>query len=436
MFRIKRLKVGLALAGVLLLVVAFAPWIGKTAAQTPPSTASSLAIPYTATLFDEEGNPIVEGLYDFRFAIYDAETGGNLLWSETQEQVLVREGAVSILLGSVVAIPDQLFEGQALWLAVEVRGPGEGTYTSMNPRQQLSASTPSVEDNPTQANSLSCEHTHLGEVWTGSALVGLLVETPSGNLGGAVFGKTGGLGYGVFGQQQVSLSTTGAGVAGFSNSSSGYGGYFNNTGGGIGVVAESNTNFAMFAAGKDDSFYDKYGDLWVAGDKGEIFAGRSLDLYSNGDIYLDLDDDNNDSSACLYIYNGNDSIVGKTCEDGTKSAVLQTENHGQRAVYVIESPEVWLQDFGTAILLNGQATVTFEPIFAQTINPQMDYHVQLTPLCQKPLLLFVVAKTQVGFTVKGVGLDGNPSNCSFDYMIIAKRLGVEELRLEQVLSEK
>ncbi len=48
------------------------------------------------------------------------------------------------------------------------------------------------------------------------------------------------------------------------------------------------------------------------------------------------------------------------------------------------------------------------------------------------MLLFVTAKTSNAFTVQGVTLAGQPATCSFDYRIVAKRLGYEDLRLEPV----
>ncbi|PWH19325.1 MAG: hypothetical protein DDG59_03220, partial [Anaerolineae bacterium] len=430
------------------------------------------------------------GFYDFQFALYDAESNGSLLWSEVQEQIEVTAGNFNVFLGSGVPLPEGIFARQELWLEVAVRQSGETEFAYLSPRQRFSApSNAQSIDGPAQSNSLSCEHTHFGESWSGTGLAGLLIHTPSGNLGGALYGKTGGIGYGVVGQQDVTSSIAGGGVAGFSDSASGYAGYFENNGGGIGVSAKSNTNygirgesgsgvgvfgksnshdgirgesagtgksgvygynsqngygvfgrstndFGIGAVGVDATPYDTLGDLWLGGDYGEIYAEGYMDLFSNRDIFLDLDDDNNESNACFKIFNGGNSVISQTCENGTKSAVLQTRDYEQRAVYVIESPEVWLQDFGTATLQDGQVTVTFETIFAQTINTELDYHVQLTPLCQEPLILFVVAKNKNGFTVKGVGLDGSPSSCSFDYSVTAKRLGVEELRLEEVSTER
>ena len=68
-----------------------------------------------------------------------------------------------------------------------------------------------------------------------------------------------------------------------------------------------------------------------------------------------------------------------------------------------------------------------EPIFAQTVSLDA-YHVFLTPLGDCPL--YVAEKTPVSFTVRAMG--GQPCEVAFDYRIVAKRLGYEQLRLEAV----
>lgn len=47
------------------------------------------------------------------------------------------------------------------------------------------------------------------------------------------------------------------------------------------------------------------------------------------------------------------------------------------ALSAIESPENWFEDRGGAQLVNGAAVVQLEPIFAQTINTEVDYRVFL-----------------------------------------------------------
>jgi hypothetical protein len=95
----------------------------------------------------------------------------------------------------------------------------------------------------------------------------------------------------------------------------------------------------------------------------------------------------------------------------------------------MESPEVWLEDFGSATLSGGVAVVTIDPIFAEMINTTLDYHIFVTPLGDSKGL-YVAEKGPAGFTVKEQG--GGVSNISFDYRIVAKRLGLEDLRMEVV----
>lgn len=120
---------------------------------------------------------------------------------------------------------------------------------------------------------------------------------------------------------------------------------------------------------------------------------------------------------------------------GSKSAVVKTADHGQRLLYAVESPEVWFEDLGSASLVGGKATVTFDPVFAETVNREEEYHVFVTPLCREPVLLFVTEKNASGFAVRGVTLDGQPAQCSFDYRIVAKRMGYEGVRLEKPAGE-
>ncbi len=112
---------------------------------------------------------------------------------------------------------------------------------------------------------------------------------------------------------------------------------------------------------------------------------------------------------------------------GTKSAVVQTPGYGYRRLYALESPEVLFEDVGTAQLVNGRAVVSIDPVFAQTVNLEQPYQVFLTPqggYCA----LYVAEKTTASFTVRAQ--EGSSCQIAFDYRIIAKRLGYEDVRLE------
>jgi hypothetical protein len=98
-------------------------------------------------------------------------------------------------------------------------------------------------------------------------------------------------------------------------------------------------------------------------------------------------------------------------------------------LYSVESPENWYEDFGSGQLRGGVATVELEPTFAQTVSPEVGYHVFLTPDgdCEG---LYVAQKTPTSFEVRE--LRGGKSNVAFDYRIVAKQKGLESLRLEEV----
>jgi hypothetical protein len=100
-------------------------------------------------------------------------------------------------------------------------------------------------------------------------------------------------------------------------------------------------------------------------------------------------------------------------------------------MYAVESPGVWFEDFGSASLVNGVAEVSFETIFAETVNLEVDYHVYVTPLgdCAG---LYVAAKTPGSFEVRELG--GGSASVDFDYRIVARRLGYEDVRAERARS--
>jgi hypothetical protein len=383
------------------------------------------AVPYTGHLTAPDGQPVADGEYDFRFEIYDGVVGGQPLWAETHRGLNVRAGGFVAPLGSVTSLPMTL-DGKKLWLAISVRGPGEGTFTLLSPRQPLAETGADGTASP-QAGPV-CPHTHWGETWTGSGVAGLILQNPSlthtvyvpGWLS-AVLAVSETLG-GVHGK-----STQNIGVLGESSS-------------GPGVYGKSATGQGGFFESGQDHY-----DLFLGGHVGRINTdpadqNSDLILSANNNVDVRLDNDGGEEAlftvwgsayeACNIRENGNLKCFG------TKSAVVETAEHGARQLYAMESPEVWFEDVGSAALTRGEATVAFESIFAETVNLSTDYHVYLTALCQEPVLLFVTAKTQAGFTVKGVNLDGKPSTCGFDYRVVAKRLGYEDVRLARDIDRR
>lgn len=112
---------------------------------------------------------------------------------------------------------------------------------------------------------------------------------------------------------------------------------------------------------------------------------------------------------------------------GSQSAVVPVDGGSHKvALYVVESPENWFEDAGSAQLSNGEVIVTLEPTFGKTVNAEMEYHVFLTPNgdCRG---LYVFRKSPTSFEVRELG--GGTSSIAFDYRIMAKRKGYEGVRL-------
>jgi hypothetical protein len=127
--------------------------------------------------------------------------------------------------------------------------------------------------------------------------------------------------------------------------------------------------------------------------------------------------------------------IGGSCEimagghlicSGTKSAAVPLDDGRQVALYAVEATENWFEDAGAGKLSNGTATITLDPTFAQTVNTATEYHVFLTPEgeCEG---LYVTNKTHTGFEVRE--LRGGHSDTAFDYRIMARRKGYENIRL-------
>jgi hypothetical protein len=97
--------------------------------------------------------------------------------------------------------------------------------------------------------------------------------------------------------------------------------------------------------------------------------------------------------------------------------------------YSVQSPENWMEDFGSGVLQKGVAVVQIDPAFAETVSETADYHVFLTPKADSKGL-YVINETANSFEVRESG--GGTSSLTFDYRIVAKRRGYEAQRLTDV----
>jgi len=126
------------------------------------------AFTYQGQLLD--GGSPANGSYDFRFRLYNAVSGGGQVGSTlTLQDLVVSEGVFITQLdfGSV-------FDGAALWLDIGVRpGASTGSFTSLSPRQSLTATPYALHSQSTgalQGNAVSGVAPASGQVlkWNGS----------------------------------------------------------------------------------------------------------------------------------------------------------------------------------------------------------------------------------------------------------------------------
>jgi hypothetical protein len=117
---------------------------------------------------------------------------------------------------------------------------------------------------------------------------------------------------------------------------------------------------------------------------------------------------------------------GDFAASGTKSAVMRTSK-GTTLMYAMESAEVWFEDFGEGMLINGQADIELDPFFLETVtideNHPMKVFIQLNDECNGTY----VKTSFTGFTV--YELQQGRSNASFTYRVVAKRKGYEDERM-------
>ncbi|HEX4954830.1 MAG TPA: hypothetical protein VF017_15680 [Thermoanaerobaculia bacterium] len=125
-------------------------------------------------------------------------------------------------------------------------------------------------------------------------------------------------------------------------------------------------------------------------------------------------------------------VEGNFVATGSKSAVVRTASYGARQLYSMESPENWFEDFGRAALVNGRAAVAIDEVFAETVNIGEGYLVFLTPKgdCNG---LYVAKQTATSFEVRE--LNGGRRSIGFDYRLVAKRKGYEDVRLQAIAIE-
>ena len=190
-------------------------------------------IPIQGRLTDPAGNPL-NGDFQISFRLYLDDTGGTAVCYDLNEVTVTNGLFTSEILGNCPAE----INGQQLYLSIEVETDGE-----MSPRQPIYATPYAWSLRPGAVISASIGAEPL-----------LHLETWSSN------GR---------GLRSYAMSQTGVnyGIVGASRSPDGFGGYFYNNGGGVGLFSSTNsfTNFGFIGMQADYYSKDDYTDFYQSG---------------------------------------------------------------------------------------------------------------------------------------------------------------------------
>jgi hypothetical protein len=127
-------------------------------------------------------------------------------------------------------------------------------------------------------------------------------------------------------------------------------------------------------------------------------------------------------------FHGGVFVDGSLVVTGPKSAAVSHPDGTRRLLFCLESPEGWLEDFGTGEVADGWGEVRLDPGFAEVAATDT-FHVFLTPLgdCGG---LFVGERREDGFVVREQ--QGGASSVPFSYRVVARRRDTPVERLPRV----
>jgi hypothetical protein len=397
---------------------------------------------------------------EMAFSIYPDTLGSAADWSETQTEVVVKEGIFNVLLGAVDTIPSAVFDGNIKYLGVQVESDPE-----MRPLKPIvsvayayragAVNCSDCDDRFVNVEGpdsvfVSSSRAFLGRSSGSHSSSNIGIEGWAKNSNGPAYG-----GYFVVDSSATATeANSGIRVNGYGasdqitygahvtarNYSSGhvYGGAFSAFGDGSGE------HFGLLAAAYGSSSASAHGSYGSAyststgaayGIQGEAMNSSSGQAIG-GHFYVH-EAGSGSKYGVLAIapvlngyagyFQGRVMVTDALTVLGDKSAAVKVDNGEYRLLYSQESPENWFEDFGEGRLADGKTVIQIDPLFAQTVNTSVKYHVFLTPQ-DEPLTLAVANKTATSFEV--IGPAG--ANISFSYRIVAKRKGYENIRLAKM----
>ena len=112
--------------------------------QKTVKAATNNVVNFQARILQANGAVVADGAYNVEFKIYDASSGGNLLWTETYtggDKIVTKNGYVTTALGTVHPFDNHIPNWSSkLYLSLNIGGTGAPSWDGeMNPRMLITA---------------------------------------------------------------------------------------------------------------------------------------------------------------------------------------------------------------------------------------------------------------------------------------------------------
>ncbi len=256
---------------------------------------------YQGRLMDD--GRLANGTYDFRFRLYDANTGGHQVGPTViRNDIPVRNGLFNVTL-DFGSIP---FQGEARWLQIEVRpGTSTGSYTTLAPRQPIQAVPYALSLRPGAVISSTGADVHINRTVRWSPSLPYYFT------------------YGVYANaKNGGANTWSYGVYGATEDPKGFGGYFHN---------QASGGAALYARAGSDSAPDLIlGRNAADADNGVIASepddsDSDLVLRTNDTLRIDLDADKSGDDADFEIRDKDGQLIFNVDDSGVIYSSADTE---------------------------------------------------------------------------------------------------------------